>query len=112
MLGGGVKWGADGIPYTNRYMGLGYFSGDVNLPTANDWASGSDDKMKGYERMANVQMGDVAAWANPGGLGHTGISIGGKVVVYAGEFNVKVNTINATRQSLGASSTTFRRKRE
>jgi hypothetical protein len=114
VLGGGVGFSDDGIPVTSRYMGLGALTGDVNLPVANDWASGTDDKLKGYERMTNVQMGDVVAWANPGGLGHTGISIGGDAVVYAGRDNVKVNTLNATRQGLGSGTPApvFRRKRE
>ncbi len=113
-LGGGVNFDENGIPVTYRYKGLGAATGAVNLPTANDFASGNDDKLKGFERMANVQMGDVAAWANPGGLGHTAISIGGNAVIYAGRDNVKVNTLNATRQGLGSNTpaAVFRRKRE
>ncbi|MFN0141274.1 MAG: RHS repeat domain-containing protein, partial [Pyrinomonadaceae bacterium] len=113
-LGGGVNFDENGIPVTYRYKGLGAATGSVNLPTANDFASGNDDKLKGFERMANVRMGDIAAWANPGGLGHTAISIGGDAVIYAGPSNVKVNTLNATRQGLGANTpaAVFRRKRE
>ena len=111
VMGGGVPLGDNGVPSTWRYGGAGWVSGDVNIPNANTWASMDPNAVKNYELMASPQMGDVAAWSNPSGLGHSAISLGGNLVVYAGEFNVKPNTIANVAASEGT-DTVFRRKKE
>lgn len=111
VLGGGVPLGNNGVPTSWSIWHVGIITGQVNIPDANTSASMEPNAVANYELVASPQMGDVVGWANPDGLGHSAISLGGDLVIYAGRENVKVETIqNVSR--IKQTDAVFRRKKE
>jgi RHS repeat-associated protein len=98
-LGGIVPLGDGGIPVNGTVFGAGAAVGSYSLPSANDWASMKPDAVANFTLLLQPmpEMGDVVAWANPDGSGHSSISSGGNLVIYAGRDDVKVQTLQYVR---------------
>jgi len=83
----------------------------VNLLTANQWADRNDNAIANFQTTNTSAMGNVIAWNNGGVHGHTAISIGADVVIYAGRDNVKVNTIMDVNRTFKNGDPTYRMKK-
>ncbi|MER3462268.1 MAG: hypothetical protein C4342_04535, partial [Armatimonadota bacterium] len=111
VLGGGVPLGNNGVPTTWSIRRVGIITGEVNIPDANKWASMNPNAVANYELVVSPQMGDIVAWANRDGLGHSAIALGSDLVIYASQANVKVNTIQSVSLDKQTDAV-FRRKKE
>lgn len=106
-LGGGFGLGGNGVPATYRYKGIGWITGAANVPDANTWASQDRNAVANYGIVGTPSMGDAVAWPNPD-MGHSGISLGDDLVIYAGERGVKIQTVDYVTADKGTNPV-FRR---
>jgi RHS repeat-associated protein len=104
--GAGVGFGGKGVP-TNSTR-LGGLLGRRYPPVANDYADPSK-KIPNFDVVSSPGLGDIVAYPHPGGLGHSAIYAGGNTVIYAGQYDVKTNTVTRTQRELGSPSITYRR---
>lgn len=99
--GAGVGFDGKGVPTTTTITGHRY------PPVANTWGDGTAT-VANFAVTSKPGVGTVAGFPHRGGLGHSAISVGGGVLIYAGENYVKANTIERTQEGVGASSVTHR----
>jgi hypothetical protein len=107
-IGAGVGWEGHGVPTNSSLLG-GLFG--RRWPTdANTLASTAS--VQNFIVTNSPELGDIAAFSSPGGLGHSGVFSGGStsggIVIYASIVTVKVNTVGALEKALN-SSANFRR---
>jgi RHS repeat-associated protein len=84
--GAGVGFGGRGVPTNSTFLG-GLF-GRKYPPVANDFANPSTS-IQNFAVVGSPTLGDIAAYPNPGGLGHSAIYVGGNAVIYASRDDVK-----------------------
>jgi RHS repeat-associated protein len=110
-IGAGVGWDKQGGVPTNSSF-LGGIAGRRWPTDANTLANGSAT-VQSFIVVSSPEIGDLAAFPNPVGLGHSAIFAGGSsgrgLLIYAGLNDVKVNTVNKTQAGVAATSVTFRR---
>jgi len=109
-IGAGVGWEGSGVP-TNSTLAGRIFG--RRWPTDANTLADTNAKVQNFIVQTSPEIGDVAGFPHPGGLGHSAIFAGGTagrgLLIYAGPSDVKVNTVNGTQRELRASSVTFRR---
>ena len=107
-IGGGIGWGPSGVP-TNAKLG-GLF-GHFHPYAANDLANRST-RVRNFPVVdgRHREIGDIAAFDNPGGEGHTVLYLGGGMCIYAGPNDVKMDTVMFVLED-GHDYVTYRRYR-
>jgi RHS repeat-associated protein len=93
-LGAGVGFGGNGYPWGS----YSWSHGDFNVPGSNELAS--SDYLSHLPTASSASFGSVVAFSEGGAFswlpvgihGHSGVSIGGGAMVYAGPFGGKVQT--------------------
>ena len=94
-LGGGIglngNGNTSGVPVYGTKGGLGALWGNGYFPGANEWGNG---RVVNFQPTTAPQLGDVAAWPS-GGVGHSGIYVGGGATVYANAgAGIKIQTVD------------------
>jgi len=93
-IGGGIGLKSqnrpDGFPNNASITRLGFISGATNAPSANELAAGN---VANFTPVSSPQVGNVVAFGSEGPHGHSAISLGGSLLIYAGSNDVKLGTI-------------------
>jgi hypothetical protein len=106
-IGAAIGWdGRAGVP-TNATF-LGRLAGRRHPTGANDLANAAHP-VRNFPVTGAPSVGDIAAFGSIADYGHSGIYLGGGLLIYAGRYNVKVDTV---RENLrGHIGVTYRRYR-
>jgi len=98
--GAGVGYGGSGMPIGGRSLSALFLRN--NVLSANTLASG--DNLPHLQIVGSANLGSIVAFARQDRAGHSGISIGGGAMVYAGSANAKVQTIKYVTGSVGSAA--------
>jgi hypothetical protein len=106
-VGGGVGLGgANGYPVNGRYLGLGSAWGSVNAVSA-DTLANANASVPHFPVTNSPGVGAIAAFQAPAGfIGHSAINLGGGALIYAGQNDVKIGTVQ--QNMAGHTAVTFR----
>jgi RHS repeat-associated protein len=111
-IGAGVGFGANGVP--TSATDIGAHLGRWQVPVANTLADLTAE-VNNFPTTTTLNIGTIVSFSNPSGAsGHTGIHVGGSLIIHAAYNGVKANSLgqlsSRLTQQYGArpSSTTWR----
>jgi RHS repeat-associated protein len=94
-IGGGIGLQSrnrpGGFPNNASITRPGFITGATNAPSANELAAGN---VANFTPVSSPQVGNIVAFGSEGPNGHSAISLGGSLLIYAGSQGVKLGTIN------------------